>query len=161
MTASLSQSLYCLTLWHLLRKVKNHFFFLFLYNSMKFHWASTLGQALHYTGDWKVKKDLVLILGSILITALFHCCLALLLYGNLTASVSIVIWGHLKEPTWQRNSEFYTQLSIEEMGFEDACERGIDLNKGNRTCSYKKIFLLPTTMCLYLVRLLGFDNVLT
>ena len=65
----------------------------------------------------------------------------------------------MKGPTWQRNSRFHTQVSIEEMGFEDACEKGIDLNEGNRACSYKKIFHLPTTVWLDLDRLSGFDNV--
>lgn len=78
-----------------------------------------------------MKKVLVLILGSILITVLFHCCLALSLYGNLSASVCIGFWGHLKEPSCQGNSGFYAHVSIEEMGFRDAYEKGINLKEGN------------------------------
>lgn len=57
------------------------------------------------------------------------CFIALLLYGNLSASVCIDIWGHLKGSTWQRNSGFYTQFSIEEISFEDASEKGIERSR--------------------------------
>ena len=98
-------------LWHLLRKVENHFFLLYLlvqFSEISLSMYSETGLPLYW--GFKVKTHLVLILGSILITVLFHCCPALLLYGNLSPLVCIGFWGHLKEPMCQGNSGFYADV---------------------------------------------------
>lgn len=140
-------------------KVGNCFFLIVQFNEISLSINFGLGPAL----DWSLKgekKNLILILENILNTDLFLCCLALLIYGNLSASVYIGFWGHLKAPTYQGNSESYAQISIEERDFEDARKKCIDLNKGNRACSYKKISLCQPLCDCSLLDCCGLKNVL-